>query len=65
MATAATTAGGPQRRIMPFGISRSRLEEAISTTRANAAVVDSIRDADAILTLRPYYRRRSGPLRDA
>jgi stage III sporulation protein SpoIIIAA len=63
--TAAGVPGGPQRRIMPFGISRSRLEEAISTTRANAAVVDSIRDADAILTLRPYYRRRSGPLRDA
>jgi stage III sporulation protein SpoIIIAA len=59
------TPAGPQRRIMPFGISRSRLEEAISTTRANAVVVDSIRDADAVLTLRPYYRRRSGPLRDA
>ncbi len=50
---------------MPFGISRTRLEDAISTTRANALVVDSIRDADAVLTLRPYYRRRSGPLKDA
>ncbi|MSP22547.1 MAG: AAA family ATPase [Dehalococcoidia bacterium] len=63
----ASTPGSPgaQRRIMPFGISRTRLEEAISTTRANAAVVESIRDADAVITLRPYYRRRSGPLRDA
>ncbi len=56
---------GGQRRIMPFGISRTRLEDAISTTRAHATVVDSVRDADAVLTLRPYYRRRSGPLKDA
>ena len=58
-------AGAPQRRILPFGISRTRLEDAISATRAHAQVVDSIRDADAVLTLRPYYRRRSGPLKDA
>ena len=57
--------GGPQRRILPFGISRGRLEEAIATTRSTAEIVDSIHDADAVLTLRPYYRRRAGPLRDA
>src|SRR5690606_19468212 len=57
--------GGPEKRIMPFGISRSRLEEAIATTRSAASVVDSIRDADAVMTLRPYYRRRSGPIREA
>ena len=57
--------GGPEKRIMPFGISRSRLEEAIATTRSAATVVDSIKEADAIMTLRPYYRRRSGPIRDA
>ena len=57
--------GGPQRRILPFGISRGRLEEAIATTRSAAEIVDSIHDADAVLTLRPYYRRRAGPLRDA
>ncbi len=57
--------GAPQRRILPFGISRTRLEDAILATRANAQVVDSVRDADAVITLRPYYRRRSGPLKDA
>jgi stage III sporulation protein SpoIIIAA len=57
--------GGPQRRILPFGVSRNRLEEAIENTRSAAVVVDSIQDADAVMTLRPYYRRRSGPLRDA
>jgi stage III sporulation protein SpoIIIAA len=57
--------GGTQRRIMAFGISRNRLEEAIEATRSAATVVDSIQDADAVMTLRPYYRRRAGPLRDA
>ena len=57
--------GGPQRRILPFGISRSRLDDAIGATRSAAVVVDSLKDADAVMTLRPYYRRRSGPLRGA
>ena len=57
--------GGPPRRILPFGVSRSRLEDAIASTRSAAAVVDSVRNADAVMTLRHYYRRRSGPLRDA
>ena len=57
--------GGPPRRILAFGVSRSRLEEAIEGTRSEAVVVDSVRDADAVMTLRHYYRRRSGPLSDA
>ncbi|RLT28531.1 MAG: AAA family ATPase [Chloroflexi bacterium] len=57
--------GGPQRRILAFGISRARLEEAIGSSRSAATVVDSIQDADAVMTLRPYYRRRAGPIRDA
>ena len=57
--------GGPPKRILPFGISRPRLEEAIEGTRSAAAVVDSLRQADAVMTLRHYYRRRSGPLREA
>ena len=28
-------------------------------------VVDELADADAVITLRPYYRRRAGPLRAA
>ena len=57
--------GGPPRRILPFGVSRSRLDEAIRETRSDAEVVDRVADADAVMTLRPYYRRRSGPLREA
>ncbi len=57
--------GGPEKRILPFGISRGRLEQAIHETRSAARIVDSVRDADAVLTLRPYYRRRTGPLKQA
>jgi stage III sporulation protein SpoIIIAA len=57
--------GGPLRRILPFGVSRARLEEAVTSTRSSAEVVDRLADADAVMTLRPYYRRRSGPLREA
>lgn len=57
--------GGPSKKILPFGVSRSRLEGAITSTRSAAVIVDSVDDADCVMTLRPYYRRRSGPLRRA
>jgi nucleoside-triphosphatase THEP1 len=57
--------GGPERRLLAFGISRARLEQAITETRSAARIVDSVREADAVFTLRPYYRRRSGPLKQA
>ena len=56
---------GPPRRILPFGVSRSRLQEAIDSTRSAAEIVDSLDAADVVMTLRPYYRRRSGPLQQA
>jgi len=55
----------PERKILAFGVSRSRLEEAISAVKMSARMVDSVDDADCVITLRPYYRRRSGPLRRA
>ncbi|MDA1010271.1 MAG: AAA family ATPase [Chloroflexi bacterium] len=57
--------GGPEKRLLPFGISRGQLEQAIHDTRSAARIVDSVKDADAVLTLRPYYRRRTGPLKQA
>ena len=57
--------GGPPRHILPFGVSGSRLEDAIGSTRSAATVVDSLKNADAVMTLRHYYRRRSGPLKEA
>ena len=56
---------GPAKKILAFGVSRSRLDAAIVSTRSPSTTVDSVEDADCVLTLRPYYRRRSGPLRRA
>ncbi len=63
--TLSAAPGGPEKRVLPFGISRTHLERAIMETRSAARIVDSVREADAVITLRPYYRRRSGPLKQA
>lgn len=52
-------------RIYPYGIARNRLEAAIRATGVPAVLVDDVRDADAILTLRNYYRRKPPALREA
>jgi hypothetical protein len=58
-------AEGPARRVYPFGISRSRLEQAIRMTASPVTVSDSLDDADTVLTLRSYYRRKPRTLREA
>jgi stage III sporulation protein SpoIIIAA len=58
-------AAGGERRIYPFGISRRRLEQAIRQMGIAAAIVDHLGDADALFTLRSYYRRKPQLLRDA
>lgn len=52
-------------RIFPFGVSRNRLEQAIHQMAVPATVVRDLRDADAVVTLKNYYRRRPQPLREA
>jgi stage III sporulation protein SpoIIIAA len=52
-------------RIYPFGVSRNRLESAISQLRLPAIIVRDIRDADMVMTLKNYYRQRPQPLREA
>jgi len=54
-----------ERRIYPFGISRRRLEQAIRQMGMAATIVDHLGDADALFTLRSYYRRKPQLLRDA
>ncbi|GIW06304.1 MAG: hypothetical protein KatS3mg060_1109 [Dehalococcoidia bacterium] len=53
------------RRIYPFGISRSRLEQAIREMQVPASIVDSVDQADVVMTLKSYYRQRNPGLRDA
>ncbi len=55
----------PPRRIYPFGISRRRLEQAVRQTGAAATLAEHLTDADVVITLRNYYRRKLPALREA
>jgi stage III sporulation protein SpoIIIAA len=52
-------------RIYPFGVSRNRLEQAVQAISAPAVVVRDARDADIVMTLKNYYRRKPQPIREA
>jgi stage III sporulation protein SpoIIIAA len=52
-------------RIYAFGVNRSRLESQIRSLGLPAAVVSEQRQADVVLTVRNYYRRKPQALRDA
>jgi hypothetical protein len=54
-----------ERRIFPFGVSRQRLEQALRQTGFAGHIVDSLDQADALITLRSYHRRKPQTLRDA
>jgi len=56
---------GPERRIYPFGVSRQRLQQAMRETQFPGSLVDHLDDADIVITLRPYYRRKPQTLHDA
>lgn len=59
---------GPQRApvsIFPFGVSRKRLEDAARHLSVPAWVTEDLDAADVVLTLKSYYRQRTGPLRHA
>ncbi|HEV2107087.1 MAG TPA: R3H domain-containing nucleic acid-binding protein [Thermomicrobiales bacterium] len=52
-------------RLYPFGISRNRLEQAIASLGAAAVIMRDLREADLVITLKNYYRRKPQPLREA
>ncbi|HET6315107.1 MAG TPA: R3H domain-containing nucleic acid-binding protein, partial [Chloroflexota bacterium] len=52
-------------RIYPFGVNRSRLESQIRQLGLPAVVVANQHEADVVLTVRNYYRRKPQALRDA
>jgi stage III sporulation protein SpoIIIAA len=64
-AVAGEAKDAPFRRVYPFGISRKRLEQAIRETGARVAIADELGDADTVITLRSYFRRKPQALRDA
>jgi hypothetical protein len=52
-------------RIYPFGVSRNRIEGAIRQLNVPATIVRDSREADIVLTLKNYYRRRPQAVTDA
>ena len=52
-------------RLFPFGLSRGRLVQAIQETGVPVQVVDDLRTADALITLRHSYRKKPAPVREA
>jgi hypothetical protein len=64
---AAETPAAPPRtvRIYPFGVSRNRLESSIRQLNVPATIVRDSHEADLVLTLKNYYRRRPQPVAEA
>jgi stage III sporulation protein SpoIIIAA len=52
-------------QVYPFGVNRARLEHAIRGLQIPAALATELDGADAVLTVKNYYRRKPQPLRDA
>jgi stage III sporulation protein SpoIIIAA len=51
--------------VYPFGVNRTRLEHAIRGLQLGAVLASDLDGADAVLTVKNYYRRKPQPLRDA
>jgi stage III sporulation protein SpoIIIAA len=63
-----TSASGRAQRAMivfPFGVSRKRLEQAVRELGVPVTVGRELEESDAVVTLRNYYKRKPGALRDA
>jgi stage III sporulation protein SpoIIIAA len=52
-------------RVHPYGVARNRLEQAARMLHVSVRIVDSPSEADAIVTLKAYYRRRPPLIDDA
>jgi stage III sporulation protein SpoIIIAA len=62
-ATLAAPPNGRITRIYPYGVNRTRLEHLVRGLPAQ--VTSDVDDADVVLTIKNYYRRKPQPLRDA
>lgn len=52
-------------RIYPYGVGRNRLAQAASNLHLPVDMTEDLRQADAVMTLKNYYRRRPQPISDA
>jgi len=51
--------------VFPYGVSRSYLEQSVRELRVPVRIQHHVDDADVVLTLKNYYRRRDSPVRAA
>ncbi len=52
-------------RVYPYGVARNRLIQATRRLNVPVVVVDDVGEADVLLTLRAYFRKRQRPIVDA
>ncbi|MDX1378620.1 MAG: R3H domain-containing nucleic acid-binding protein, partial [Anaerolineales bacterium] len=52
-------------RVYPYGVARNRLQQAAKRMGVPAIFVRDVEDADALVTLRTYYRKRQQPVIEA
>ena len=61
----ASQASGGVTRVYAYGVNRSRTEQVIRAMHLPIVMTEDPNDADVVLTLKNYYRRKPQPLRDA
>lgn len=62
---AVATAPARTLKLFAFGIPRQRLEQAARSTGAPVELVDEVGEADALITMRSYYRSKPAAVREA
>lgn len=60
-----TPEGSRPVHLFPYGLNRVRLEHVIRQMRAPALVVGEVAEADVVMTVKSFYRRKPQPLLDA
>ncbi len=57
--------GGTAFSIYPFGINRSKLEQAVGSLGLTAKLTNNVQEANVLMTSKSYYRRKPQTIRDA
>ena len=52
-------------RIFPYGVGQNRLRAAANSLNVPIQIVDNLNQADAVMTLKNYYRQQPAPIQDA
>ena len=55
----------PTLRVLPHGISRKRLEQAVRELQLPVVMARDVDEADVVMTLRNYYKQKAPALREA